>query len=149
MNSFRSLRPRDINLETAVSDREAPLHVHLFHAAALNTADAAFAQGYENEGWEKISEVEVPTRALSSLLDQHLPEGMPIHLLSLDVEGEEMGVLRSRDWEWCRTEIIIIEVLVCALPTLAEQPSIRFLAERGYTLRYRLFNSVVLMREVS
>lgn len=149
MDSFRSLRPRDINIETAVSDREAPLHVHLFREAALNTADAALAQSYEDEGWEKISEAEVSTRALSSLLDQHLPEGMPIDLLSIDVEGEEMAVLRSGDWERYRPEIIIIEVLECTLPKLAEQPSIRFLAERGYTLRHRLFNSVVLMREVS
>ena len=53
--------------------------------------------------------VEVPARTLSSVLDE-LGVRREIDLLSLDVEGAELGVLQGIDWERHAPRFICIEV---------------------------------------
>jgi FkbM family methyltransferase len=147
MDSFRALRPRDISLELLISDRSEPLRMHLFREGALNTTNAALAQSYVAAGWEKTGEVELVPRTLASLMDEHVPAAVAIDLLSIDVEAEELAVLRSGNWKAYRPSVVIIEVLSTHLVRLPDEPAVRFLIEQGYEPRFRLFNSVVLARE--
>lgn len=144
MNSFRALRPRDINLELFISDRNVPLRMHLFREGALNTANTILAQTYLAAGWEKTGEVELLPKTLANVMDQHVPAGVAVDLLSIDVEGEELAVLRSGNWEAYRPAVVIIEALSTPLAQLFDEPAVRFLVELGYEARFRLFNSVVL-----
>jgi hypothetical protein len=147
MDSFRALRPRDINLELFISDLNAPLRVHLFREGALNTANTFLAQGYVAAGWEKTGEVELLPRTLASVMDEHVPAGVSIDLLTIDVESEELAVLRSGNWEAYRPAVVVIEALSTPLGHLPDEPAVRFLIGLGYEPRFRLFNSVVLTRE--
>lgn len=146
MDAFRALRPDDINLEIAISDRTEPLVLHVFREGALNTFDPALSADYAADGWEKTGMIEVQPRPLADVLDQYVAAGQPIDLLSIDVEGEDLGVLNSNDWDKYRPEVIIIEALSAPLLSLGVDPAVAFLIERGYAPVSRLFNSVILRR---
>lgn len=147
MKSFQALRPRDVNLECLVSDRREPIRMYLFREGALNTVNESLADSYVAAGWEKAGEVELLPKTLASVMDEHVPKGVSVDLLTVDVEGEELAVLRSGNWKACRPPVVIIEALSTPLAQLHDDPAVRFLIDLGYEARFRLFNSVVLTAE--
>lgn len=149
MKSFAELRPRDINLERAISDKAGPLVFNVFHEGALNTFNSALAESYKSGGFELQETVELTPCSLADVLDRHVPEGQHIDLLSIDVEGEELGVLRSNNWEKYCPDVIIIEFLETSLVSLQSDPAVVFLAEKGFVPVARLTNSIILRRVAS
>ena len=49
------------------------------------------------------------TRTLSSVLKEHLSVGQKIDLLSIDVEGLDLEVLKSNDWQKYKPVFIMVE----------------------------------------
>jgi FkbM family methyltransferase len=146
MELFRRLRPKDINLECAVSNSAVPAKFHVFEEGALNTFDQALAREYIDHGWALKAELEMDSRPLSSILREHLPAGTEIDLLNVDVEGQEMSVLSSNDWGRFRPELIVMEVLSTSFQSILSHPTIFFVLDKGYELMSRLGNSVILRR---
>lgn len=147
MESFRILRPEDTNLETAISDKVGPLVLSVFREGALNTFDPVLSDVYTGGGCERTHTVELYPRSLADVLDQYVAEGQRIDLLTVDVEGEDLGVLLSNNWEKYSPEVIVIETLDTPLPMLQAHPAINFLAGHGFVPVSRLYNSVILRRE--
>ena len=146
MESFRTIRPNDVNLEVAISDRKEPLIFNMFREGALNTFDRELARGYIEGGWELKGTVELVPQTLEEVLNQHLEVGQKIDLLTVDVEGEDLGVLKSNDWNRYCPEIVIIEVLDTSLTCLNENPVVAFLKDMGFVPMSRLFNSIIFRR---
>ena len=146
MDAFKELRPNDINLEIAVSDKTETLALHVFKEGALNTFDPSLSASYTTDGWEKIDIIELQPRPLADVLDQYVPAGQTVDLLSIDVEGEDLGVLRSNDWGKYCPDVIIIEALGTPFLSLGSHPAITFLANLGFVPVSRLYNSVILRR---
>lgn len=147
MELFTRLRPEDVNLECAISDRCAPLDFHIFREPALNTFDAPLAESYVAAGWERLEIRAIPSRPLRDVFKEHWPKGRPVHVMSIDVEGDELGVLHTNDWDVCHPEWIIIEALDTGLDSLANHPAISYLAGRGYKPTSKLVQSVILKRD--
>ena len=55
-------------------------------------------------------EAVVKAMPLSSVLDIHLPRGKSIDFLDVDVEGADLEVLKSNDWDKYRPRYIMVEV---------------------------------------
>jgi FkbM family methyltransferase len=146
MESFSRIRPEDINLEMAISDRKEPLVFSLFKEGALNTFDRQLAQNYIKDGWELTGTLELVPQTLAEVLEQHLEAGQKIDLMSVDVEGEDLRVLKSNDWSKYCPEIVIIEALDTPLACLDENPVVVFLKEQGLVPASRLFNSIIFKR---
>lgn len=144
MNAFNRLRPEDLNIECAVSNSSSPMIFHIFKEQALNTFDASLAKQYIDSGWELERRIEIRPRMISAILDDHVPKGKHIDLLSIDVEGRELEVLQSNNWHSYCPDLIILEVLAVPFASLKSHPAITFLADKGYELISRLMNSVIL-----
>jgi FkbM family methyltransferase len=144
MNAFSRLRPEDINIECAVSSSDNPMTFYIFQEGALNTFESSLAQEYVSTGWALERTVEIMPRTLSSILHEHVPIGKHIDLLNIDVEGEEIGVLRSNDWHSYRPDLIILEVLATPFVSLDSHPTVAFLSGKGYEPVCRLINSMIL-----
>lgn len=146
MAEFRRLRPRDINLETAIAEREGVLVYHQFVEPALNTFSAELAESYRKLPHVQYSgKVEIACRPLASVLAEQLPAGTTIDFLTIDVEGLDLEVLRSNDWSRFRPGLVLVEVLdLPDLSALAEADSIRYLAEQGYAPIAKTANTVFL-----
>jgi FkbM family methyltransferase len=134
MKPFRRCRPDDINLECAVSDEPQILQFFVFNEPALNTFDPALAKdrdGFAHYRLEKT--IDIQTRTLASLLDEHLPAGKTIDLLSVDVEGLDLQVLRSNDWSRYQPAVILAEDTAAGCwDAIASSPVTTFLKRHGY-----------------
>lgn len=94
-------------------------------ARADDTEWVAAAHAVAQE--EPVHEFEVPARTLSSLLDEI--GAPPVDLLSLDVEGYEVEVLRGLDWERHAPRLLLVE---------ARDEAARLELESALGHRYRL-----------
>jgi FkbM family methyltransferase len=129
---FRQLvaeRPRDRNLNLAVSDTPGSLTFHEVVGSGLSTCDADTVQHALDQGSQVIVH-EVPAQTLRQILqDANLPQ---IDLLKIDVEGFELKVLASNDWDRFRPLLIITEATFPETPVRRPDQISPFLAERGY-----------------
>jgi FkbM family methyltransferase len=148
MKAFRRSRPEDINLEAAVSDSVQTLNFYLFNEPALNTFDRALAT--ERHGFlhfQIVREVAIQTVTLRSLLDLHLQAEKPIDFLNVDVEGLDLQVLKSNDWDRYRPKVVLVEDnTIKAWNEIANSPTVQFLTENGYEPFSRTFRTLLFMR---
>jgi FkbM family methyltransferase len=143
---FDRVRPRDTNIETCVSESPGQTEFFVFPEPALNTAGRTRKEAMEVATSATGQRVIVHADRLETVLAANLPGDVSaIDFMSIDVEGSEMAVLRSNDWERYRPRVIVIEVLGKVLDNLGESEEIRFLRGLGYVPVSMLYHSVVLV----
>ena len=105
-NLLKEDRPRDINLQIAISDTNQPLQFFEVVESGLSTLDANRAAQCRQEGLTVLQNtVEVCT--LAQLFDQ--AQQPQTHFLKVDVEGAETQVIASGDWNRNRPWIVLVE----------------------------------------
>jgi hypothetical protein len=82
--------------------------------------------------WKKRGERVVKTRTLGSVLSENLAPGEEIGLLSVDVEGHDLNVLRSVDLDVFRPKLIVVEMHHVQLHHLQEHPVACYLEDQGF-----------------
>jgi FkbM family methyltransferase len=103
MLPFLDERPRDINLNMALSSTPGELTFFHQQSGQLGTLEARYA----DESWNKTA---VPVTTLTIICEEHAPRD--IHFLKIDVEGHERNVLEGMDFSRFRPWIMIIEAVV-------------------------------------
>jgi|LakMenE01Jun11ns_1017448.scaffolds.fasta_scaffold9948728_5 FkbM family methyltransferase len=107
---FEKKRKTDIFVNKAIGTNDEILTYYLLEDqySSMNTLDYSFIQQHHLE--DKIVEKkEVQTISLKSVLEQHISPGERIDFLDIDVEGFDLMVLASNDWEKFRPKVILIE----------------------------------------
>ena len=106
---FNFLRPKDLNLQVAVSDKEG--EISFFYQkkfSQLNTTDKTIA----NENFQgNFHERKVRCQTIQNILDQSKYKNRKIDFLNIDVEGAEMKVLETLNFEIYDPSLICIEIL--------------------------------------
>jgi len=146
MLPFKRIRPRDINLEMAVSAQKQTLKFHRFKDPALNSANPQTAQRRREMLDEKQTAhntVTVSADTLATILEQHLPYGQHIDFLSIDIEGSDLEALQSNNWSKYRPDYILVEILGQPLSGLENSEVARFLKQAGYSPLSKLLHTVV------
>lgn len=141
--AFKRQRPCDINLNLGIGAARGRLKFHRFIEPALNTFSPEVAASREKGGFSLKDTVEIEICPLSEVLDQHLPKGCRIDFLTVDVEGMDLEVLASNDWDKYRPGFVIAEILDCPLHQVWEHPICLFLRERGYAPVIKTGHSVI------
>ena len=137
MISFKKERPRDINLEYAISDKEESLTYYIFNVPALNTFSEEEAKRKDglNSYYQIIDRVSITTKTLSEILHKHISDDVEIDFLNIDVEGLDYQVLVSNDWNCFKPKVILIEELWSDLEFVVKNSKIKiFLETKGYKL---------------
>jgi FkbM family methyltransferase len=130
--AFARARPRDRVLEAAVSQAPGRLEYFMFNEAALNTFDPVLAQAQSARPGYRIERTVVrETRPLRELLAEEAVGA--IDFMTIDVEGLDLEVLRSNDWQRWRPRVLIVECLAARLDALPADPIHAFLTAQGYT----------------
>lgn len=136
MRAFRVLRPRDVNLEAAISSTEGTLPFYRMGIrSVMNTMSREVADRYAQEHGLTIQTIEVPTYRLETILDRHLPENARLDLLSVDVEGLDLQVLTTNNWSKYRPTIVAVEDHGFDLSATSQSATFAFMRAQGYTLR--------------
>ena len=145
---FDRYRPDDVNLELGINNSSEPLDFYIFKEPALNTFDTKTAAEHISSGkWELLHKKSVQQKTLSEVLDQHLPEGMKIDFLTIDVEGIGYEVLTSNDWNKYLPDVVLIEVWGdLTLMSLLSMPESKLLTSYGYQLIAKTVNTAFFKR---
>jgi FkbM family methyltransferase len=107
---FQKTRPRDINVAIGVDDKTDKLTFFVFNEPAVNTFDAEVAQNIINNSFFKLIEERiVEVMPLAQVLDIYIAKGQRIDLLSVDVEGRDLAVLKSNDWSRYIPTYVLVE----------------------------------------
>jgi FkbM family methyltransferase len=138
---FDELRPRDINLEFGISDQPGHLTYYIFNETALNTFDLQVANDRQ---LPIIASLKINVRSLSDVLSEFLPSDQHIDFLTIDVEGLDLNVLKSNDWQHRRPTYVLVESLKMAdVEAVLNTELCLYMASNGYRLASKLFNTIV------
>ncbi len=134
---FAMTRPRDIFLNVGVGEKKQKnkksknpkkelsgwipgqarndmgkyMEYFMFDDGAANTFSVEQVEKNQAVGRKLLGTKKVKTESLENILDKYLPKGEKIDLLSVDVEGMDLEVLKSNDWKKYRPRVIICEDL--------------------------------------
>ena len=129
IEGFEMVRPGDVNIACGVSDEPGETTVWRSGFYSLtSTLDEAFARSWKGD----FQTYTIRTETLSDLLDGTVFRDRPIDLLTVDVEGHDLAVLRSLDFERYRPGLVAVELHQPTLAAVCGDPLFRFLHERGY-----------------
>lgn len=110
---LRNDRPRDINLQLGVSNKNGEFLFREYKNHGLSTFSSDMKASYEKSkqpeaGTQEFLEYKVPVTMLREIFDDHV-KGRPIHFLKIDIEGYEYEALEANDWKKYRPMMICIE----------------------------------------
>ncbi|MHA1299679.1 MAG: FkbM family methyltransferase [Candidatus Helarchaeota archaeon] len=144
MKLFNKIRPRDINLEMAISDKNERLTYFAFNDSALNTFSKELSlKRIRETNYKIIFTKEIETRPLSEVLDKFLPKKQKINFLSIDVEGLDFNVLKSNNWKKYVPEVILVEILGLDFRNLRKNEIYYFLEEKGYEIYSKIVDTII------
>lgn len=150
MELFKKCRPKDINLNLGISANEGFLNYFMFNEPALNTFDADVAQSRISDEYKIIETRSVPVSTLAKVLEENCKQSNHIDLLTVDVEGFDLEVLRSNDWLRFRPRLIVVESLQSnSVLEVIQSEIYQFLANNEYTLVAKSFYSCVFLDQKS
>lgn len=150
MGLFNEYRPRDINLEVAISDKKESKEYYTFdQQPALNTFLLKRAEGIGKTTKYKIQKRTINTRSLEEILDKYLPKNVDIDFLTIDVEGMDYQALNSNNWNKYSPKVIVIEDDDFSYLNLQKSRTYRYLIEKGYNLIAKTDVSLIFNRNNS
>lgn len=141
---FTRERKGDINLQFGVGSQRGDLLYYEFDDPALNTFDEKLADERESTtSYRLIATQIIRIDRLDVLLEAYVPQGVTIDFLTVDVEGMDLDVLKSNDWNKFRPRCVLTEILdtPLTLESLAGSPTIAYMQQQGYRLLAKTYNS--------
>ena len=153
INLFNIYRKHDDNIFAAVSDQQKEVDLYFYHSkSAINTINKNVAD-YQQA---KVSQIKkIKTQSLNDILDNSNFKDLKIDFLSIDVEGSELSVLKSFDFEKYLPKVIVVEYLDLSLPKLEiknlsilnamNSDIYKFIISKDYTLSNMLHSDLVFI----
>ena len=149
INTFKKLRPRDINLSACVGLLPSYTFT-IFKEPAISTFNKEWKNKFLASGRTVYKEIIVQGTTLRTLLDTYFPEGT-LDLLLIDAEGADYEILQSADFSSLPIERHPRFILVEAPQPVAvalEEKTIILLKEFGYQPAVILSNSTILAKPI-
>jgi FkbM family methyltransferase len=144
IEAFRRVRPLDVNLCVGVSDVPGDLRYYVFNEPALNSFDPVLAaERALLRDYLLLETRDIPVRRLDDLLAEHLRPGQKIDFMSVDVEGLDLQVLKSNDWQRFRPRIMLAEARAANIVRLEADPVNAFATSIGYRLIAKTLNTLI------
>ncbi|RTL55839.1 MAG: FkbM family methyltransferase [Sphingobacteriales bacterium] len=133
---FDKYRPDDINLDIGISESESVMKYYMFSDPAINTFSEEQAQKIISEGKYKFLKVkDIPTYPLSTILDKFISnKNLIIDFMTIDVEGFDLEVLKSNNWDLYRPKFILVESHNASLHDLDNDKIFLFLKKNNYAI---------------
>lgn len=137
---FDTLRPNDINLDEVVSETDgATVSFDIYKEPAFNSAIVERRPGLQQFYSHTVQR---QTSRLDTILNKHLPVGTKVDLLSIDVEGLDLSVLKSNDWSSVRPDYVLTETIIDLRDPNANEV-VAFMHSVGYRLRAYLYLTAI------
>ncbi len=146
MEQFKKYRPRDINLEIAVSDEKEEFTYYAFNEPALNGFSKKISDSRNgNENYKIIFSKKMKTNRLEDVLDEYFSPENAIDFMSIDVEGLDFQVLKSNNWDKYVPKVILCEALNSNLKEVKTSEIYKLMIETDYFLFAKTVNTLFFM----
>ncbi len=142
VEEWKQWRKGDLRVTAAVGEQEGQAYWHA-HNANFGMAQVTMDNRPPGEAW--LPGIPVAVRRLDKLFAEHLA-GREIQFMSIDVEGAELGVLKSNDWTRWRPELILMECVGFDFAAPFALPAVAYLTGQGYRLDSKLGDNLVFER---
>ena len=105
IDMFNFFRPKDLNKLCALSNVEKETEFYFYHnRAAKNTISKEF-------GHDAVTVKKIKTNTLNNLLSSEKLNNQVIDFISIDVEGNELNVLKGFDLKNYKPKVILLEFI--------------------------------------
>jgi len=138
-------RPNSIVIHAAISNQDKASTTFYANArGALSTLVGGLRKEFQakykrtNPAWTPI---QVPMRTLTSVLAEH--QLSTVDVVSMDVEGGELAILREFDFSKCMPRVWVIEAINKHRETLTQS----IMKAAGYTFARKLTNNLFFCRD--
>jgi len=145
INLFNKTRPKDININMAISDITIP-QAFYFMENESNSMSSFSKENIIMQGMDKhiSKKIELKPIRLEDLFENQLNENQEIDFMSIDVEGFELNVLQSNNWVKYRPTVLIIEQKGLTFTENINDIVTEFLRTKGYCV----FAKTLVTRDV-
>jgi FkbM family methyltransferase len=107
--NFIDARRNDVNLNVGVGPVNGKMPFYRISANTLSTFNKESADGAIKDGHQLLDVKDLPVMRLDAIFEKYHPNGL-VDFMSIDVEGFEMSVLSSNNWDKFRPNYLIIEI---------------------------------------
>lgn len=140
---LKEVRPRDVNLNIAISNSSGKADFSILHPIGYNRADGLSTFYPESlpsvlRDQFVITSISVETQTLNQVLSEHPMD--EIHFLKIDVEGAERSVLESIDLKRFRPWVIVLEATTPMTNIRVDGNWNQILIDAGYV--FKLFDGL-------
>ena len=105
IDMFNFFRPKDINIQCALSNIEDETEFFFYHNRAVkNTISKEF-------GHDAVTVKKIKTNTLNNIINDENLNNQIIDFVSIDVEGNELNVLKGFDLKKFKPKIILLEYI--------------------------------------
>ena len=105
---YKKFRPKDHFINAGIGASRESLDYFMFKESSMNTFSEDFYEKYKVHS-PLLKKVKIPLVSLKEVLDQKLDKNDRLDFFDIDVEGFDLEVLKTNDWEKYRPKIIIVE----------------------------------------
>lgn len=142
---YAQVRPGDAARNFAVSKTPGTATLLLFEGGSMNTLDPSLAAHYDTHTPAKRAGTrQVEARRLDQLLADAGIEH--VDFMNIDVEGFDLEVLESNDWQRWTPQIVAVEDQTMDLDAPRRSEIYRFLIQRAYYLHSQCHYTSVYCR---
>jgi len=135
---FNLMRPKDINICAAVSNKKGFKNLYFENELSpLNTLSKNHTLLFkEIFGIKNLKKKKIKTTTLNRLLDKYYVK--KIDFLNIDIEGHELQVLKTIDFNRYKIKVICIEIISFEKDIKKRKNNIfKFLKKRNYKLKFK------------
>jgi FkbM family methyltransferase len=142
IHAFARVRPRDKNIECAVGRGPSARTLFLMRDPQMNTFSPTYAKECVDRKYtEVVGHTTIPCVSLAKIFRSNFAPGDSPTLLNVDVEGDELEVLASNDWNLYRPIFVAAEVFNGESISRQADDVKALLESNGYAMRTKGFRT--------
>jgi FkbM family methyltransferase len=105
---YKQFRPKDNFINAGIGNSNTSMDYYMLPESSMNTFSYDFLVQHHLED-KIVKKINVPLLSLKEILDKNLNKKDRLDFFDIDVEGLDLEVLKTNDWNKYRPKVIIIE----------------------------------------
>lgn len=133
MVDWSESRPRDKFLNEIVTDSQKTVIFDIFPDSTMSTIEKSTGERYRKRfDSSEITEIECESTTIFEIYRNTIKT--EVHLMSIDIEGEEINALRGARLDVFRPGVVCVEIKNVSVHTIRENELYQYMESFGYRL---------------
>lgn len=146
IKTFNRFRKRDINVSIGISEKEGTFDYYMFEDPPYNTFSHELYQERIKNNVPFKGKQNIATMPLEKALDIHL-RNREIDFINIDVEGRDMDVLKSNNWNKYRPKVVLAEIISSNLQGIIDHEMTKYMLSQNYILYAKTINTIFYLEK--